>query len=375
MAMLSPGNGVTFITLGRASHNRARTRRRSTRACAPHCLRIVRSGNVFRAYESLNGTDWKLLRRADHRHAPIRRSSAWRSRARPGHTHLHGEVQQRLAVRIPRPHRISHHQVSLTAPADGATYTTPATMNVSATASDTDGTSRRRRVLCGVHANWIGLRAVRYSVTWSNAPSGTHILTAVARDNSGATTTSGSRQVTIAASQPTLRPPSRCRARRTEPRSRRRQSVSMAATAADMNGTITKVEFYAGSTLVSTDTSSPYSATWNTSTAGTFTLTAKAFDNAGASTVSSGVNVTIAAQPVPRRQRCRRGGNRPTSEVPGQLAARACSRAPSPSLRQGRTSGTTAISSTTCIGRCRATAESPRVCSQWTSPTPGRRRA
>jgi len=73
----------------------------------------------------------------------------------------------------------------------------------------------------------------------------------------------------------------------------------MAATAADMNGSITKVEFYAGSTLVSTDMSSPYSATWNSSTAGTFTLSAKAFDNAGASTISSAVNISIGAQPAP----------------------------------------------------------------------------
>ena len=82
-------------------------------------------------------------------------------------------------------------------------------------------------------------------------------LTAVASDDSGATTTSGSRQVTIAASSntpPTVtltQPDERSHVRGTGGR------ISMAATAADMNGSITKVEFYAGSTLVSTDMSSP----------------------------------------------------------------------------------------------------------------------
>ena len=170
-------------------------------------------------------------------------------------------------------------------------------MSVSASASDTDGTIAAVEFYAG--GSMIGSDSSNpYSVTWSNAPAGTHTLTAVARDNAGATTTSGSRQITISAptnSAPTVTLTSPTNgATFTAP-----AAVSMAATAADMNGTITKVEFYAGSTLVSTDMSSPYSATWNSSTAGTFTLSAKAFDNAGASTISSGVNVTIAAQPVP----------------------------------------------------------------------------
>ena len=369
MAVMTSGNGVTM-------HARLQESQPSVwpdwvkPGVPPHCLRLVRSGNVFRTYESINGSTWVSLSEQTINMA----QSAFIGLALTSH-----DPNTRVTSRLSRvsvtntPAANQPPQVSLTAPANGTTYTTPATMNVSANASDTDGTVAAVEFFAG--SALIGSdTSSPYSVTWSNAPSGTHTLTAVARDNSGASTTSGSRQVTVATASNT--PPSVSLSSPANGATfNAPASVSMAATAADTNGTITKVEFYAGSTLVVTDTTTPYSATWNTSTAGTYTVTAKAYDNGGASTVSSGVNVTIAAQPVPRPQRCRRGGNRPTSEVPGQLAARACSRTPSPSLRQGGTSGTTAISSTTCIGRWRATAESRRVCSQWASPTPGRRRA
>ena len=39
-------------------------------------------------------------------------------------------------------------------------------------------------------------------------------------------------------------------------------SIALSATASDSDGTVAKVEFYAGSTLVATTTTPPYSATW-----------------------------------------------------------------------------------------------------------------
>ena len=39
---------------------------------------------------------------------------------------------------------------------------------------------------------------------------------------------------------------------------------------------MSKVEFFDGSTLIGTDTTSPYSITWNNAPAGSHTLTAKA---------------------------------------------------------------------------------------------------
>jgi endo-1,3(4)-beta-glucanase len=73
--------------------------------------------------------------------------------------------------------------------------------------------------------------------------------------------------------------------------------VSITANASDFDGTIQQVDFYQGSTLISSDTSAPYEATWNP-VAGTYALTAKATDNNGAISTSQIVNVTIAAAMV-----------------------------------------------------------------------------
>ncbi len=70
-------------------------------------------------------------------------------------------------------------------------------------------------------------------------------------------------------------------------------SFAINATAADSDGTIAKVEFFAGATRLGEDTSAPYTYTWNNVAAGTYSLTAKATDNAGASTTSTAVSVTV----------------------------------------------------------------------------------
>jgi regulation of enolase protein 1 (concanavalin A-like superfamily) len=69
--------------------------------------------------------------------------------------------------------------------------------------------------------------------------------------------------------------------------------VSMAASASDPENRMLSVDFYAGTTLVSRDSSSPYSASWSATTAGTYTLTAVAHDADGNSTRSAGVSVAV----------------------------------------------------------------------------------
>ena len=70
-------------------------------------------------------------------------------------------------------------------------------------------------------------------------------------------------------------------------------NITINATAADSDGAVSKVDFYQGSTLLGTDTASPYSFTWNGVAAGNYALTAKATDNGGATTTSSVVNITV----------------------------------------------------------------------------------
>jgi hypothetical protein len=76
-------------------------------------------------------------------------------------------------------------------------------------------------------------------------------------------------------------------------------SLTLAATAADADGSVAKVEFYQGATLLGTSTASPYRYTWTGVAAGTYSLTAKATDNQGATTTSAAVSVTVGAATSP----------------------------------------------------------------------------
>ena len=70
-------------------------------------------------------------------------------------------------------------------------------------------------------------------------------------------------------------------------------SITISASASDPDGTVTKVEFRDGATLLGTDTSAPYSYTWKNVPPGTHSLTARATDNAGAVTTSSPVGINV----------------------------------------------------------------------------------
>lgn len=70
-------------------------------------------------------------------------------------------------------------------------------------------------------------------------------------------------------------------------------SVIITANASDADGTIQKVEFYQGSTLLGEDASAPYSYTWNNVSAGLYSITAKAIDNLGAYTYSAAVAIKV----------------------------------------------------------------------------------
>ena len=72
-------------------------------------------------------------------------------------------------------------------------------------------------------------------------------------------------------------------------------SINIIASASDPDGSVSKVEFYQGSTKLGEDTSSPYDFTWSNVAAGSYSLTARATDNAGAVTTSAARTVTVQA--------------------------------------------------------------------------------
>lgn len=182
--------------------------------------------------------------------------------------------------------------VSITSPANGASFTAPASITISANAADADGSIARVEFYNG--STLIASdNTSPYSISWSNVAAGSYTLTARAFDNAGASTTSAAVSITVrtaTTNQPptvSITSPSNG-ASFTAP-----ASITISANAADADGSIARVEFYHGSTLIASDNTSPYSISWSSVAAGSYTLTARAFDNAGASTTSAAVSITV----------------------------------------------------------------------------------
>ncbi|MEO8425632.1 MAG: Ig-like domain-containing protein, partial [Verrucomicrobiota bacterium] len=183
--------------------------------------------------------------------------------------------------------------VSITSPANGATFTGPANITVNSTASDSDGTITKVELFNG--GTLLGTDTTSpYNFSWNNVAVGSYTLTAKATDNTGAVTTSSPINITVnppANQSPTVSISSPANgATFIAP-----ANITVNSTANDSDGTISKVELFDGSTLLGTDTGSPFSFSWNNVAAGSYTLTAKATDNAGAVTTSSPINITVNA--------------------------------------------------------------------------------
>ena len=202
--------------------------------------------------------------------------------------------------------------VSLTRPAASSTFTAPASVTLAATASDADGTVTRVDFYRGSTLLYSDTSSP-YGYTWTNVASGSYQLTAVARDNDGATRTSAAAGVTVSTTPnqlPTVSITNPIAGRSfTAP-----ASLTITAAASDSDGTIARVDFYAGSQLIASDTSSPYQAAWSNVAAGSYSLTAVARDNRGGTRTSSAVAVSITGvAPRPTRVAFTASGNHATS--------------------------------------------------------------
>ena len=184
---------------------------------------------------------------------------------------------------------------ALTSPSSGATFTAPATIAMTASASDPE--NRLARVEFYRDGTLLGSdTSSPFSYTWSSVAAGSYTLTARAFDSDGAQTTSSAVTITVNANQPptaALTSPS-SGATFTAP-----ATIAMTASASDPENRLARVEFFRDGTLLGSDTSSPYSFTWSSVPAGTYTLTARAVDSDGAQTTSAAVTITVAAAPPP----------------------------------------------------------------------------
>ncbi|CAH0316712.1 Chitodextrinase [Pedobacter sp. Bi27] len=182
--------------------------------------------------------------------------------------------------------------VAITSPANNTVFIANSNVTIKADAADTDGTISKVEFYQG--STLLGQSTTApYNFTWASPASGSYALTAKATDNNGGTTTSTAVNVT-ANTLPTvaISSPANNAVFTTG------SNVVISANAADTDGTITKVEFYQGSTLLGQSTTAPYSYTWTSPAAGSYALTAKATDNNGGTTISAIVNISVSAAPT-----------------------------------------------------------------------------
>lgn len=186
--------------------------------------------------------------------------------------------------------------VQLTAPANNASFTAPATISITANAADSDGNIAKVEFYNG--ANKLGEDATApYAYSWAGVTAGTYTLTAKATDNDGAVTTSTSVTITVTSTNSapaiSITSPSTNTVINGAP-----ATVTINVNANDTDGNIAKVEFYNGTTKLGEDASSPYSYVWTGVVAGTYSITAIATDNLGATTTSSAVVISVVEIPA-----------------------------------------------------------------------------
>lgn len=183
--------------------------------------------------------------------------------------------------------------ITLTSPSE-ITITEGDSINVSADAADSDGSIAKVEFFAGTTLIAVDTTAP-YGFTWTNASVGSHSLYAVAYDN--ATNTSVSETVTITVDpKPNVLPNVYLNVPM-ETSLIEGNNLTITATADDSDGTISRVEFYAGTVLLGTDSSAPYSYTWNNLIVGTYVITAKAYDNDGGTTTSNSFTISVVEPP------------------------------------------------------------------------------
>jgi hypothetical protein len=185
---------------------------------------------------------------------------------------------------------------SITSPANGATLAAGSTVNVTASASDNNLVSSVDFYVDGTKVSTDTASPYTYSWNTSSLSLGSHTLQAKATDPAGNVGSSAVTTVTLADQTPptvSITGPAN--------NSTQKGTVTVNVTAADNTGGtgISKVEFYVDGVLKATNTASPYSFSWDTTTAtnASHALTAKAYDGASNVTTSGTVNIIVDNSP------------------------------------------------------------------------------
>jgi len=184
--------------------------------------------------------------------------------------------------------------VSLLSPTDGQVFYRPANIVFAADANDADGFVSRVEFFQGGVKLGEATNAP-FTLTWTNAPLGVFVLTALAYDNWRGSNSSAAVTVSISNAPPLVA--------LTNPVSGallfEGTNASLAASVSDPDGTISKVEFFEGTNKLGEITNAPWTLVWSNVVLGSYQLSAVATDNAGATNISSGVEITVVSNQSP----------------------------------------------------------------------------
>jgi regulation of enolase protein 1 (concanavalin A-like superfamily) len=155
----------------------------------PGWVRLVRAGNVVSAYHSYDGSTWSVV----SSETIALTSSVYVGLVVTGHNSegATGRASfENVTVRASAtPTANQPPTVSFSSPAQGTTFTAPATITLNAVAGDPDGSVIRVDFYAGTQLIQSDTSSP-YSASWGNVPAGTYSLRAVATDNTGSTTSS-----------------------------------------------------------------------------------------------------------------------------------------------------------------------------------------
>jgi hypothetical protein len=222
--------------------------------------------------------------------------------------------------------------VDIASPTNGAVFAQGADIQLIAGASESNGTIAEVQFFDGLNSLGVVSNGVvvdppgspglppgsmAYLLTWSNAPVGIHLLTAVAVDTNGQSARSAPVTIFVGPSPPPV-------VRITSPPNnsvfRAPVNIALVAYAHDLIGYISSVQFFAGSNSLGFGQSVPvpvlgplrpilpvppifqtnvFELIWSNAPVGSNTLIAVATDNSGISATSAPVNITVLPQQPP----------------------------------------------------------------------------
>ena len=180
--------------------------------------------------------------------------------------------------------------VTLDYPADDTVFQGPIDVPIYLSATDADG------VLTQIELFADGIKLAEAAASpflyfWTNAPTGPHLLQALAHDDRLGVTVSRPVSFTILSQPPVVaitNPPGAAVYLAGT-------AVTVGATASDPDGTVTLVQLLTNNSLLAQFAAPPYSVAWSNAPTGTHALTALALDNAGRWATSAPVHVAFAS--------------------------------------------------------------------------------